>query len=59
MDFLGRHNYGGRIMTQIPYRRQKKELKVGEITHTGHVKRVDRKREEFKNWLREKVEATL
>ena len=44
-------------MNQIPYRRQKKELKVGEITHTGHVKRVDRKREEFKNWLREKVEA--
>ena len=47
------------MLDQIPDRRQKKELKVGEITHTGHVKRVDRKREEFKNWLREKVEAAL
>ena len=45
-------------MTQITYRRQKKELNVGEITGTGHVKRVNRKREEFKNWLREKVEAS-
>lgn len=46
-------------MNQIPSRRQKKELKVGEITHTGHVKRRDLKREEFKNWLREKVEASF
>ena len=44
-------------MTQIPYRRQKKELKVGEITHTGHVKRVDRKREDFKKKKKKKVEA--
>ena len=45
-------------MTQIPYRRQKKELKVGEITHTGHVKRVDRKREEFKASIKAKVEES-
>ena len=43
-------------MTQIPYRRQKKELKVGEITHTGHVKRVDRKREAFKARIKAKIE---
>lgn len=43
-------------MTQIPYRRQKKELKVGEITHTGHVKRADRKREEFKAQLQIKID---
>ena len=43
-------------MTQIPYRRQKKELKVGELTHTGHVKRVDRKREEFKANIKAKIE---
>lgn len=43
-------------MTQIPYRRQKKELKVGEITGTGHVKRVDRKREEFKMQIQTKID---
>ena len=45
-------------MTQIPYRRQKKELKVGEITHTGHVKRRDLKREEFKLQLQQILAAS-
>lgn len=45
-------------MTQIPYRRQKKELKVGEITGTGHVKRRDLKREEFKASINAKIEES-
>jgi len=44
------------MLGQIPYRRQKKELKVGEITHTGHVKRRDLKREEFKASLKTKID---
>lgn len=43
-------------MTQIPYRRQKKEIKVGEITGTGHVKMRDLKREEFKKSIQAKIE---
>jgi len=43
-------------MNQIPYRRQKKELKVGEITHTGHVKRRNLKREEFRVSLKTKID---
>ena len=43
-------------MNQIPYRRQKKELKVGELTNTGHVKRRDLKREAFKASLKAKID---